>query len=106
MMHLLPNRIVVALVLAATQLMSAWTHAQSCSGFQRGAVGDDYIVSHYSSAVLSVAGIGTAYLIDAEHGYLITASHVVSDVAGANRQLVVTNPAAPGVSALAHQVAA
>ena len=40
-------------------------------------MGNEYILQHFSSAVLRVQDVGTAYLIDSERGYLLTAGHVL-----------------------------
>jgi tetratricopeptide (TPR) repeat protein len=78
--------------------------AQTCTGFQHGSVGNAFIYSHFSPAVFSVAGVGTAYLVDAEDGYLITATHVIADVAAAGKDLTLTSVTTGGPSAKAHQI--
>jgi hypothetical protein len=50
---------------------------QVCTGFNGGMVGGQYIKQHFNKAVLRVQDVGTAYLIDAKRGYLLTAAHVL-----------------------------
>ena len=103
-MMLLLSRCRFHLLFAFLAFASLRSFAQSCSGFQRGSVDDAYIVSHFNSAIISLSGLGTAYLVDAENGYLITATHVLADVAAAHKSLTATSPLLPGVSAPLHQV--
>jgi hypothetical protein len=53
---------------------------QLCTGFGTGVVQGEYIKEHFSEAVVRIQDVGTAYLIDAEHGYLLTAGHVLDDL--------------------------
>jgi hypothetical protein len=57
---------------------------QVCTGFNSGTVGGQYIQQHFSAAVVKVQDVGTAYLIDAEHGYLLTAGHVLDQLTAKN----------------------
>jgi|HubBroStandDraft_6_1064221.scaffolds.fasta_scaffold93960_2 hypothetical protein len=66
-----------------------------CSGFGGGRVGYDYIHQEFGAAVLRVQDVGTAYLIDSENGYLLTASHVVNDLIGKNEDMQVIMGQAP-----------
>lgn len=76
---------------------------QSCTGFAKGVVGDGSIVSRYRSSVLSVSGLGTAYLIDSDSGLAITAAHVIADVAAANKPLTLSTTTGPILTFSAHE---
>lgn len=47
----------------------------------------NYIHQEFSPAVVRMQDVGTAYLIDSENGYLLTASHVLNDLAGKNEDM-------------------
>jgi hypothetical protein len=76
------NRYLLSLLILSVELASA---QQVCTGFNSGTVGGQYINQHFNGAVLRVQDVGTAYLIDAEHGYLLTAAHVLDDLAANNQ---------------------
>jgi S1-C subfamily serine protease len=69
------------ILLFVVTFASAVVHSQVCTGFGSGTVGSQYIYQHYSGAVLRVQDVGTAFLIDSERGYLLTAGHVLDDLA-------------------------
>lgn len=72
----------------------AWGQAW-CTGFGNGVVGNEYIKEHFSPAVVRVQDVGTAYLIDSERGYLLTAGHVLDDLAAKHEALEVVLGDAP-----------
>jgi hypothetical protein len=76
-------------------LISSGKSQEVCRGFGTGAVGNEYILQHFSPAVLRVQDVGTAYLIDSERGYLLTAGHVLDDLAAKNETLEVVLGQAP-----------
>jgi hypothetical protein len=55
-----------------------------CTGFSSESVGNQYIERQFSPAVVRIQDVGTAYLIDSERGYLLTAGHVLDDLAANN----------------------
>src|ERR1700679_494808 len=73
--------------MAALLLCSAMSSLaqEVCAGFSSGSVGPQHIVQEYTSAVVKVQDIGTAYLVDSEQGYLLTAGHVIDELVVANK---------------------
>jgi len=66
--------VVVVLVLAANAT------AQKCGSFRPAEFGQQKLIADFQDNVFRVVSgveVGTAYLIDPEHGYLLTAAHVV-----------------------------
>lgn len=67
-------------VLASTLLNVAI--AQKCGSFKVAEFGPQKLVADFAANVFRVASgheVGSAYLLDPEHGYLLTAAHVVKD---------------------------
>lgn len=60
----------------------------------------------YAASIFTVSGVGTAYLIDSKNGYLVTASHVLDDVAKAKKpsQVWVAMPDSPKHKSFAFKV--
>lgn len=73
----------------------------SCGNFQPGSMSLVELKSQYRGAIfhLKIDGqpSGTGFLIDSEHGYLLTASHVVAAL-NEKPKLTVESPALPGTS--------
>jgi hypothetical protein len=69
-------------------IASTTTNCQDlCTGFGSGLVHYQYIHVEFSSAIVRVQDVGTAYLVDAESGYLLTAGHVLQDMALKNEDM-------------------
>jgi len=70
-------------------LLSCSTSAQLCTGFRGGALSDQSLKQEYGPSVFTVGELGTAYLVDATQGYLVTANHVLDDLPAAKKPLEV-----------------
>jgi outer membrane protein OmpA-like peptidoglycan-associated protein len=70
-------------------LLGSTSIAQLCSGFSGGSYSNQALKQEYGPSVFTVDELGTAYLIDATNGYLITANHVLNLVALAKKPLEV-----------------
>lgn len=51
-----------------------------CEGFEAADLSADHILNEFSDAVFLVNEIGTAFLVDVDGGYLLTAFHVIKDI--------------------------
>ncbi|MGO9574313.1 MAG: serine protease [Terriglobales bacterium] len=58
----------------------------ACTGFGDGTVSNEHISAEFSSAVVRVQDIGTAYLIDSKNGYLLTAKHVLDQLVHSQKE--------------------
>jgi Trypsin-like peptidase domain len=67
---------------------------QVCTGFGNGAVLNQTIKQEFSPAVVKVQDMGTAYLIDSDRGYFLTAGHVLDEVKAKNEpyEIVMGDP--------------
>lgn len=84
----MPLRSLLIVFLAITAAIPVYGQ-DTCSGFNSGKVGRDYIHQEFSPAVLKMQDVGTAYLIDSDNGYLLTAGHVLNDLVAKNEGLQV-----------------
>lgn len=80
-------RCVLIITLCLSALIPA-SIGQLCTGFRGGSLSDQALKQEYASSVFTVGEMGTAYLVDSR-GYLVTANHVLNDLAEAKKPLEV-----------------